>query len=255
MKITKVSWNEFKEKVYAFSNINYRRMIFRGQADVKWDLKTSFHRENEKVSNKYTFLDYIEYLKQYSYRYSEYLTQKEGIYENDYDVLQYLSFLQQHGCPTPLLDWTESPFIAVYFAFKDSYNLNFDHGDVRIYCFDIWLWRDRWAQSFQLDIEHDHLSIFYANSKGNPRLIQQQGLYTISNTANIIQYLDSKGQQAKQLRSLEVEDEYIHAYDIPVTERNNAIKELHLMGVSEMSLFPGPDGTCRYLKQDLFREN
>src|SRR5207247_288797 len=43
----------------------------------------------------------------------------------------YLVFLRHYGFPSPLLDWTESPFIAAYFAYCDGKQGQ----DCNVYCF------------------------------------------------------------------------------------------------------------------------
>jgi hypothetical protein len=33
---------------------------------------------------------------------------------------EYMAYLRHHGFPSPLLDWTRSPYIAAYFAFSNA---------------------------------------------------------------------------------------------------------------------------------------
>jgi FRG domain len=92
--------------------------MFRGQTDAKWPLTTSLDRALNRFTppvvdrrSAETFL--LREFRQHFYRYSQYVPHNE-------DVLEWLSLMQHHGAPTRLLDWTYSPYIALYFAIESA---------------------------------------------------------------------------------------------------------------------------------------
>jgi len=94
------------------------RYIFRGQADSSWGLQSSLERllgSLWSVDQARNFEDYA--LKSFKSKYRIYCGQEH----KPESKLSWLSAMQHYGAPTRLIDFTTSPYIALYFALE-AYN-------------------------------------------------------------------------------------------------------------------------------------
>ena len=104
------SWAAFKE--YALA-LDPNRYVFRGQESNTWRLRTFFHRSGR--ASLFRFVN--EDIHQLHAHLSS-LTTHHFDLRDELENGAFYSLIQHHGYPTPLLDWTHSPFIAAYFAFR-----------------------------------------------------------------------------------------------------------------------------------------
>lgn len=230
-----MSWDNFKSHISSISKFSY---LFRGQ-QKPWSLCTSFHRRGRYRMSEFTSKD----VKQLHQRLSAITSHFFDLTVPDQNGA-FFNLLQHHGYPTPLLDWSHSPYVAAFFAFRDR-PIGYDGGEVvRIYVFNNQEWQKRYRQIQNLDPPFPHLSVMEFIAIDNPRLVPQQSVTTVTNLHDIEAYILEK--------EAETGVRFLEAIDIPANEREVAMRDLRFMGITAGSMFPSIDGVCEELRERNF---
>lgn len=237
IKGTEISWRDFKLEVSKFSD---GKFLFRGQ-EKNWPLRTSFHRGDRYRINEFINKD----VRQLHQRLSAITSHYFDLNSPDQNG-SFINLMQHHGYPTPLLDWTYSPYVSAFFAFRD-WSIGHDSKErTRIYIFDNEAWQKIFPQTYNLNPTFPHLSVMEFIALENPRLVPQQSVTTVTNIDDIETYILEKEKEAK--------DKFLYAFDIPASERAIAMHDLRIMGITAGSMFPGLDGVCEELKERNFKK-
>jgi hypothetical protein len=233
-----MNWDQFK--VYV-ANLAGKRHLFRGQ-HKPWRLRTAFHRHGRADLRRFISVD-IKVLHQRLSARTRHIFDLSKPDENG----AFFNLVQHHGYPTPLLDWTYSPYVAAFFAFRGVSKLETagatSENRVRIFVLDE-SWRTDVNQLAVLDRPCPHLSITEFIAIDNERMVPQQSVSAVTNVDDIETYI--RDMEKSNSRS------YLSAIDIPIGERSNVFCELAYMGVTAGSLFPGLDGACEELRESNF---
>lgn len=230
-----ISWEQFKSSVWS---VEPNRFFYRGQAEQR-RLRTSFHRTCRKNLAQYRDVDVDELRRALSSRLRHVFDPRDPIQTG-----AFYNLLQHHGYPTPLLDWSLSPFVAAYFAFSARADRRPPTDCVRIFIFDAKSWKADYRQFTSTAYGTPHFSIIDLLAIENPRMVPQQATATLTNIDDIESYLVDRGTQMGK--------SYLLAVDLPVSDRQQALSDLNLMGINAGALFPGLDGACEALRYKNF---
>ncbi|MDA2928256.1 FRG domain-containing protein [Acidobacteria bacterium AH-259-G07] len=140
------SWEEFEEQIKRLENNRLQqesasKFLYRGQDDHTWSLLTTLEKnwqEEEGLSLKrYHHLIFVVKpqiesftgvnwnILSYPDQFEKWLNENDTLMPDAFgcsidfqDTYSYMVYLRHYGFPSPFLDWSSSPYIAAYFAFR-----------------------------------------------------------------------------------------------------------------------------------------
>jgi hypothetical protein len=180
------SWEEFLQQAASFEDRTRKpwdEVWFRGQSDAGWPLNTSLERRWKKTRAVADYLNVIGQIQpaietftgsQFSMPHrpevDKFCREYDLFDQNFRGLATYLAHLRHGGFPSPLLDWTLSPYVAAYFGFHNARH----EGDVAIYAYREWAGRYKVGGS-----DDPHIVSFGPIIKTHKRHFRQQSRYTL----------------------------------------------------------------------------
>jgi hypothetical protein len=129
IKQIQVFWRIDKERRYG----EIQNIWFRGHASTHWNLTPKLYRNEFKGSNE------TEIRQEFQIRAQQLI--QGGRFPAD--KWEWYFLMQHYGAPTRLLDWTDNPLVALYFALHDPHcDPAEPDGDVAVWVLNSW-WLNR----------------------------------------------------------------------------------------------------------------
>jgi hypothetical protein len=253
--ITVSTWEELQERLSGSSSPYVHDWAFRGMPNFDWLLATSLERLEVKNLSSQAERSLLTSFKRRAHHYLTDLPHAD-------DNLEWLALMQHHGAPTRLLDWTRSPYVALFFAFEAARDPD---GYCALWAIDLAWCRQRSRTVVEQRVDRnlnpqDSLGnaavfnqVFFAATiefvaplqpfRMNERLTIQQGLFLCPGSAETAFMDNLKGldDDSRVLRHS------LHKIRIPRSLRADVLKALAKMNIGRATLFPGLDGFAQSL--------
>lgn len=229
-------------------------LLYRGHADANWKLETTLERY---VNDSVSLVDYHQMICRIKPMAETFIKQRWDIpspsnfrewvnkapkankifFSFERPLYEYMAFLRHNGFPSPLLDWSQSFYVATFFAFSDVGNEAKDVA-IFIYCEDVGKGKTYVGGT-------PFITEMGAYIKTHPRHFLQQSQYTISTQEKDQRMIYFPHE--KTFACTSEEQDLLIKVIVPASEREKVMKQLDSMNINAFSLF----GTDESLMQTL----
>jgi len=240
------SWRDFTQLLESnFFNRHGVQLVFRGHRRHDWGLMPTLGRVTTNGIITEVLAD--DQLDRFRRAVRGRLSDTALVDEPD----ELWSVGQHHGLMTPLLDWTYSPYVALFFAFhKEDGQDEKDNPYRAVYVLN---------KSFLVDNETEtDIRVFEPRKDHHGRLVNQAGLFTFSPFDATLEnkltdvLADEDGFTDEELRAASEDEQpqilarYICKIYIKNEGRDACVRHLRRMNVHHASLFPDLIGASDY---------
>ena len=251
------SWDDFIQALRPAVGKENATRIYRGQADPSWKLSSTWERyikrlkeERPDAMNRELFDDIgYENMRDFSLRiFMEHAVRMPNMPEflldgTESTIPDKWAFSRHYGLKTPYLDWSQSPFVAAFWAFADRVTSDNPHildgiPQLKITTSDrpVAVWELSCASDLFIEGEFEVIN----NARFElHRQRAQDGLFT---KLEHYKYVDIQ----EYLESREM-GWHLDRYEIPCSSENDiciAISDLDRMNINYATLFPDPHGAA-----------
>jgi hypothetical protein len=260
-----VTWREFKDQVREYmpqstafasaEDISHSRMLFRGQADSNWAIQSTLERGGYPEMSLDVYMRKCAAVRRIISNHVESHIPFDENANCSYEMAHmrlpnyaFLAYLRHHGFLSPMLDWSESPYVAAFFAFQEI-----EHGTktVRIIGY-----RKRDGSMCESYSAGDPCLFVLGPFEGiDKRHASQQCNYTVSMKQSGNQCVFAPHECAiieRSNQNIDDGEDVFRYWDLSVNERDAVLADLFSMNITPFTLFHTVDSLVATAKWRLF---
>lgn len=229
------------------------KTLFRGQSRAEWSLDTTLERFTRQSTHSAYLYDaqlQLTHPVVSSYTGKSWPLEENAALNENYFTppnYEYMAYVRHHGFPTPLLDWTESIYVSLFFAYHGAVLSE----DVAIYTY---------VQSLKGIsggfVGEPEICLLGPYIETHKRHFQQQGRYTVA-----VKYDENKNwvycpHDKVFDTSNSVDQDMLYKFTMPGELKESVLEQLNEMNINAYSLYSSEDSLMDTLahKELMFRK-